>query len=456
MGAGATSRKLATAEQAVAHSSREGAQLQAKAFRTRTLDLRGLLRLVLGAELLGLVLWTVWSIHSKQGLFRWLGCDYAAYFSLTAALWSGDPTRMYRLDALRGYIESLTVYSADLTTPLPAGAVPYPPLFAWLFTPFTLPSPPIGFGIWTGVNLLAALYLARSVSGPFPTRERRWVSLLFLVSFPVVNTLFTGQPAILLSCAFGQFFASLRAGREFRAGLWLSCLLFKPQYGILIGPLLLWKRQWHTVAGVAVGAMAVLFGSVIVAGLPALLAYPNSLVDQADFRGTGTSAYPGSMINWRSFVWLLLLIVPEIGDGTATLLTLILGGVTVICMLSAWRGPWVPSSSTFPSKIALVLLATLLANYHSHAHGAVLLAVPIATILATGRPSRLTRAAIVGAFLSPTLAFSITGSMHPAVWVMSVSMMACFASLLVEIRPRSEESGLSEVSPDRSVPRGSL
>jgi hypothetical protein len=129
----------------------------------------------------------------------------------------------------------------------------------------------LGFVLWTGVNLLGALVLAWRIAQLFPGAERLWVALLLFTSFPVVVTLFAGQP-ILLACAVAECYLSLRAGRDFRAGLWLSCLVLKPQYGFLIGPLLIWKRRWSAVAGALVGAAAVMVGSALARGLPALLA----------------------------------------------------------------------------------------------------------------------------------------------------------------------------------------
>ena len=82
------------------------------------------------------------------------------------------------------------------------------------------------------------------------------------VSFPVACTLIVGQPQLLLACAVAECYLSLREGRDFTSGLWLALLLFKPQYGLLIGLVLIWKRRWAAIAGVIVGGMAIVGGSV--------------------------------------------------------------------------------------------------------------------------------------------------------------------------------------------------
>lgn len=121
------------------------------------------------------------------------------------------------------------------------------------------------------MSALAALHLARRVTGLFPQQDRPWVALLFLSSLPVAYTLFFGQPMLLLACAVAEGYLAFRAGREFRGGLWVACLLFKPQYGLLFAPLLIWKRRWAAVAGAAAGVLAIVIGSILVAGMPALL-----------------------------------------------------------------------------------------------------------------------------------------------------------------------------------------
>src|SRR5205814_2275157 len=57
------------------------------------------------------------------------------------------------------------------------------------------------------------------------------------------------------------------------AGLCIATLLYKPPLGIVIGPLLLLKRRWRVVGGVAVGATGLLLLSLLVSAR-ALVDYP--------------------------------------------------------------------------------------------------------------------------------------------------------------------------------------
>ncbi|MHB1006826.1 MAG: glycosyltransferase family 87 protein [Chloroflexota bacterium] len=346
-----------------------------------------------------------WGVVSSTGLFRWVGIDYGFYYSQTRALWSGSPASIYDLTVLSRNLQDLVVYTTQPLKPLAAGPVPYPPLFAWLYTPFTLVDPAIGLALWIAVNAAFAVSVARRVASFAPSAQRLWVGAIVLTSFPVAYTLFVSQPLLILSWAVAELYRNLRGGQDFRAGLWLSLLLLKPQYGLFIGPLLIWKRRWSAVAGVAVGAAVIFGGSLLVAGPSALLAYPAALNDLSGFRGIGTVAYPEQMINWRAFI---IWFADGVNDQTGVLLSVALGCLTAILGAVCWRGKWMPQSALFPLQFAVLILVTLLANYHSHVHGTALLLIPIAAALASPETPRLLRPIVWTAVVVPTILFTLT------------------------------------------------
>jgi hypothetical protein len=375
-----------------------------------------------------LILWgrVVWSIYSETGLFRWIGTDFALYFAQSTVLWSGEPGAIYRPEVFNEIFQRLIMlYSPDRSAVHPTH-VPYLPLFAWLFTPFTLSSPLVGFVLWESLQLLAVICLAWRVTQLFPGLKKTWVTLVLLVSFPVASTLIVGQPQLLLAGAVAECYLSLKKGRDFTAGLWLALLLFKPQYGLLIGLVLIWKRRWAAIAGVIVGGMVIVGGSVLVAGVPTLMAYPKAFADMAVFRSWDAA----HMINWRSMVLALL---PGIGEQKGMMLTLSLAYVTVFLTALAWRGAWLPHDSRFPARFTLLLLATLLANHHSFNYGAVILILPLAAILAEGRRDRfIAFSAIAGVFL-PTLSLTLVNfhDMFLASRILTFSLLLLYAGLLL-------------------------
>ena len=120
--------------------------------------------------------------------------------------------------------------------------------------------------LWTGLNALGGVYLAARVAYLFQGRTRLVAGLTTLLSVPVMMALQAGQPMVLIGCAFGEFVLALRARRGFLSGLWLSVMILKPQYGLLMGPILLWKRQWLSAVGAAAGMLVVILVSLFAAG----------------------------------------------------------------------------------------------------------------------------------------------------------------------------------------------
>lgn len=378
------------------------------------------------------------------------GGDYVSYFAQSYALRIGDTANIYHPEALVKYSSLLLPFTNHPNEPYFLGPVAYPPLFAWLLEPFTIPWPPIGLALWSGLNFLAALYLGYRASRFFPAPQRWWIAFLVVSAFPTIDSIMWGQPMILLACALGEFYLALRAGRDFRAGLWLSCLLFKPEYGILIGPLLIWKRRWRSVIAVALGAVVVVGGSALVSGIPALLTYPASLADQSGFKGTNSTTNPLAMINWRSLV---LFVDPSIDDRLGVALVVLLGLATVALLVPGWRHQWQPEAPDFSIKLTLVVLATLLVNYHSHAHGAVLLAVPLAAALAEGHLSARSRRLVDVTVVAVTMVFLASAALWQPGHLFTLLLLACFGSLLVDSWRLGRSTARSTAVP-ASVPNG--
>jgi hypothetical protein len=378
------------------------------------------------------ILWAhaLWASYLTWGLFQHgLGDDFANYYVQSRLLWSGDPTSIYRLDALQAQLAALQPYAGNAAEPLAASSVPYPALFAWLFAPFTVPVPPVGFALWTGVNLLGLAYLAWRITRGRTTLTRWMCVALFCTSWPLVYQFSLGQPIVLLACAVGECYDALRAEREVRAGLWLSLLIFRPQYGVLLGALLIWKRRWRAALAAMVGVLLILAASVVVSSPATLLEYGHAIQDEGGFQGTLGNPVE-FMINWRS---LILFARPTIDAAPGVLLTLALGALTIAAAAWAWRGPWRPRDPAFAVQMSVLLLATLIANYHSHVYGAVLLVVPLADALATGYVHRLARVLIAGAAVVPAFV-AVANNQVRANHVLTLLLIGLFAVLLIELR----------------------
>jgi hypothetical protein len=352
-----------------------------------------------------------WQTYIQTGLFMVLGSDYGLYVSQAAVLQQGNPADIYDRFAIdRNYKTLLNAYGHDPsyrpdTSDLWGTHVPYPPLFAWTMQSFVGLSPVWGFVAWTALNLIIVVLVGIRLAQHCPAWDRPTVLLLVLGSYPVAVTLLIGQLQIVLAWALVECFLALQAGKDWKAGLWLGILLLKPHYGILIGPLLIWKQRWRAVLGVAATGAVLLGGSIAAVGWPALMAYPQSFSVMAQFRGDD----PYVMINWRSLV---LELRPEITDRNGVLVAAVLGSLTVACIALVWRGVWRPSAHAFPFQFALTILATLLVNYHSHPYGAVLVVMPIGLVLMSRLVGKLSQGAALAAAILPTLVLTL-GYGHP-------------------------------------------
>ena len=369
----------------------------------------------LRAIALGLVLGSLcfgWRSFQQTGLFLNLGTDYALYLAQSKVMDSGASSQIYDLSvADRPYRELLHSYNRDpvfqsWTADIVVGPVPYPPIFAWALRPFTWISPPMSFALWYCLNMALALVIGWRLAGHSGSWDRPTIMLLFLGSYPVVLNLYVGQIQILLAWFVAEFYLALRAGKEFQSGIWLGCLLLKPHYGLLLGLLLLWKRCWHAVFGAATAGGVIVGGSVLAAGVGGVLAYPSAFSGMAQFRGDD----PTIMINWRSVI---LDIYPSIYGKSGMLLTLALAAATLFLLAWVWRGQWNPQSADFPVKILLTLLATLIASFHSHSYGAVLLAMPLVVVLSSGQFGKAAWWVIGFGVVIPTLILTLGYSEGP-------------------------------------------
>jgi Glycosyltransferase family 87 len=337
-------------------------------------------------------------VFATGGLFAGLGLDFGLYWAQARVLLDDSrPGAIYDTSALAQAMTALVPYARWGGGGLVASPVAYPPLFAWMLTPLARLEPPLALAVWTTVNAAGAVWLAWRVGAFFANRTRLLPMAITLTSVPVMMALSLGQPIVLLACAFGEFYLSLEAGKDLRAGVWLAALVFKPMYGVFIGPLLLWKRRWRAAAGAAVGVAVLVLASFVSVGPSAFLKYPEAIGGMSAFYGEPLT-FPSLMINWRSLV---VTSAPFLPAELGLLVTLLLGVLTVVVVAWTLRGPLSASSPDFPAKMTAVTLVTLLGNYHSNVHGAALLAVPIAALLARGQPSPTTRFFVAALLVVP-------------------------------------------------------
>jgi hypothetical protein len=364
------------------------------------------LQMVAGALLIAFYCQRVWIVYSDSGLFRRIGFDWGLFYGQATALAAGDVSAMYQVDRLGEYVQRLAAYTTAPAEPLLQWPSPYPPVLAGALEPLTRMPPPLAFGLWTCLSLAAALHLVWRISQLVPEGGRLRLAVIFFTTLAVVQAFALGQPVVLLAVAMGEAYLSLRSGADFRGGMWLGLIALKPQYGLLLGVFLLWKRRWRAVLGACVTALALVAASALVAGPQALLDYAAAVQAMSDFRNPYAAA--AEMVNWRA---LIVNARPSIGNESGILLFAILSAATVAAIVWSTRGEWRVGSPRLEWQLSAVLVGTFLVSYHSHMHGLVLLAVPVAAMWRLSTQLPAVKLSVLTFVFLPTVVFVIVAGL---------------------------------------------
>ncbi len=347
------------------------------------LDSRAWQNLALAATA-ALYLSQIWK--ERHRLFWFLGADFMAYWSSGYIANHNAFSKIYDFAALEA-AQHLMLFGKTLPNvffpPLPMA---YLPVFVLPFQLLALLPPAPSFSLWTAFNLALGIgyliFFVKKIESPRVERSepnalldssQKRLILLFLFSFPVFDTLFWGQINLWLLVFVGEFLRAFHEEKEFRAGLWLSAFLLKPQLLILLPLALFFSKRFKILAGAAVGGGALLLASFFAAGkegclscLRLWLGYSHNLAT------SGVEA----MGNWRMVAENLNRLLPSAVWGIAALA---LSLFTILWGIFLWVRAKTPIHA--PLLLLATLAATLLATWHSHAHMAVVLIPPMLWLL---------------------------------------------------------------------------
>jgi alpha-1,2-mannosyltransferase len=358
------------------------------------------LQVVVGAVVVTFYVQRIVNVYRDSGLFRRIGFDWGLFYAQALALAAGDHAALYQVDRLGIYVQRLVQYTSTPNLPLLQWPSPYPAALAAILLPLTSVPPPVGFAIWTVLSVAAGCHLVWRIGQLVSGAGWLRVTVMLFTSLPVIQAMVQGQPAIFLASAVAEAYVGLASGAEFRGGFWFGLLAIKPQYGLVLGLFLVWKRRWSAVAGAMVGVGVVVAASVLAAGPGSLLDYLNGVAAMGDFRDT--FAQPGEMVNWRA---LIVNARPAIGNTSGIVLFATLAIATLAALAFATRQRWQTKSTLLDAQLAAVLVATFLVSYHSHMHGLVMLAVPLAGLWRAASEHAGVRLSILGFVLLPTAIF---------------------------------------------------
>jgi alpha-1,2-mannosyltransferase len=323
---------------------------------------------VWGIGLLGLS-WFIY-LHTMMvpGLIdragRFKGTDYIQFYVMGSLVLDGRADALYNpgahLEQGRRRIDpALTLYA-----PHPN----YGPQIALLFSPMAL----LPFGLSLALFLvLTALCYGTSVWLVWRECEGlrdhgRLVALLAAASPLFFTLLRYGQLSAVALLLLSVGFVAMRRNRPCVAGLVLGCLAYKPQFGVVLGLVLLMARQWRVLTGAAAAVASQLAVAWLVTGMTSLTQYAHVLWTLM-LNPRLVEIYPTEMHSLRGFFQLLI----ESPTAVAACFLVAILGVLAAAVRS-WFSHAPPSM-----KWGQLVLLTVLASPHLITYDLVLLTIPL-------------------------------------------------------------------------------
>ncbi len=382
-----------------------------------------LLLLILYFTLLLSISVSVWVPIVREGLgtFEHAAWDFICFYMAGDMVLHGHGDVLYDLAEQTRWQEQL-LYPHSIGI----GVQPFynPPTLLPLLLPFSLGTLAQGYRLWLAFNLVLLAGFFLLVQHHLQLRGvDRFLFLLAILSFyPLTIQLLQGQTAILVLFGLALAYLALRSGREFLAGLALVLCSIKPQLLLPLLLVLLFKKRWPALSGLAVGA-----GALALPLLPVL--GPANMVRWIGLSFAGMQApashgdIPWSMQNWRAVILAL-----EVSGPAGTILLVLLSLLTLGLLAWVWKGAWQPAGDRFPLQFAATVWLTLLLSPHLYMHDLTLWLLPGA-LLAYGAsmPSKRVECAravllLVGA-ISPLLSLFLLREDAPLTVVVACGLI---------------------------------
>ena len=242
----------------------------------------------------------------------------------------------------------------------PDSLLSYPPTFTLLLVPLAMLPYFAAFLTWESATLACSIAVVYLI-----VRRQTAISLMLTSPFAAWNFLI-GQNGFLTASLLGASLLLLER-RPALAGVFIGCLTYKPQFGILFPVALIAAGQGRACVSAAATAVFLAAGSAAAFGVDAWAAFPRALFTQ----GSETMLRPvwGSLFQT---VYGLILVL----HGGAALAWLAQGvvtaGVAVIVWL-VWR-----SSARYALKAATLSAGALIATPYALAYDLAAIAIPVA------------------------------------------------------------------------------
>jgi arabinofuranan 3-O-arabinosyltransferase len=238
---------------------------------------------------------------------------------------------------------------------------PYPPPFFFILAPLAVLPYVYAFLVWDLATLglcITVVYLI----------VRRLPAIGLVLAFPyTVWNFLAGQNGFLTGSLLGAALLLLER-RPVLAGVFIGCLTYKPQFGILLPLALVAAREWRALGSATAVAILLACASIVAFGIGVWTAFPRGLGVQAGINlfsvtenwghlqtvyGVLRTVHAGPGLAW-------------LAQGTATL-------CVAIIVWRVWRSP-----VRYSLKAATLSSAALIATPYAFAYDLAALAIPVA------------------------------------------------------------------------------
>jgi hypothetical protein len=304
--------------------------------------------------------------RDAEGLVK--GHDFSHFYTLGTIARAGVPWQLYD-----GRVLTETMWSVVPETRPDAFQPVYGPQVALAFAPLSALSYTRAVGLWLTIS--GCLYLAASA---MTVRTVRGSGLpvmtlaVLLLASPAFNVLLvSGQTSAVALLAIVVAWRALVKGRPLVAGIALGVLAYKPSLLAGVVAVLTVAGEWRILAGIGATASAQLLVAAAWAGPETMMRYAEAVMGPARTAGMVVSQ-PQHLHSLAGFFRLLL------GAGvTATIFYAVCALAVVILSAGTWRRLSDPHA-----RIAVLVLATVLAAPHLYVYDLVILAPALAVIWA--------------------------------------------------------------------------
>ena len=391
---------------------------------------------------------------------RPLGTDFSDVYAAGTYVLDGQPSAPF--DPARQHAREQAIFG------------PATPFYGWHYPPFFLGAAalfatmryPLALALWQGVTLLLYLWAIRAIvtapswrglsrpSTSWPQSapedvdarhkaghdvEKCWVPqsrlwLLLALAFPAVFiNLGHGHNGFLTAALFGGALTQLDR-RPALAGFLIGCLVYKPQFGLLVPLVLAASRRWRVFAAAAATVIVLALAVTLAFGTDVWTAFLTSTkftrVEVLEHGGTG----------WQK-IQSVFSVVRMWGGGIA--LAYAVQGAVSIAVAAALAWLW-RRRAPYPLQAAALLIGTILATPYSLDYDLMLLAPAIAFFAADGlahgfAPYEKTILAVL--WIVPLITRSVAGATSIPLAV--PAMLLCFLLLL---RRAMAENGAVQTS----------